>query len=189
MYWRRFSATAAFWTLLGGSILVALSIMFPVLVTPFSHGVDPVGGFKYTRALYGLVGSGVIALLVTLFTRGRRAPELEGLVVGTLWQAKERYKGGKPNEDDGLKVGCLLRENDAAGEVSVNREVAESLKARVGDIVYLSDARWWLGGLRSVHAKVSDIRDDDDSTVLVARSLVLEGRLQVGRRHKIEKII
>ncbi len=106
-----------------------------------------------------------------------------------MWQAKEKYKGGKPNEDDGLKVGCLLRENDGVGEVIVNREVAESLKARVGDIVYLSDARWWLGGLRSVHAKLSDIRDDDDATVLVARALVLEGRLQLGRRHKIEKII
>jgi SSS family solute:Na+ symporter len=189
MYWRRFSATAAFWTLLGGSILVALSIMLPALVTPFSHGVDPAGGFKYTRALYGLAGSGLIALLVTLFTKGRRAGELDGLVAGTLWKAKERYKGGKPNEDEGLKVECLLRENHGAGEVSVNREVADSIKAKVGDIVYLSDARWWLGGLRSVHAKVSDIRDDEDSTVLVASALVLEGRLQVERRHKIERII
>jgi len=189
MYWRRFSATAAFWTLLGGSILVGLSIMFPVLVTPFSHGVDPAGGFKYTRALYGLAGSGLIALLVTLFTKGKRESELEGLVVGTLWKAKENYKGGKPNEEDGSKVECLLREIDGAGEISVNRDVAESLNAWVGDIVYLSDARWWLGGLRSVHATLSEIRNDDDPTVLISPSLVLEGSLQVERKHKIERII
>ncbi len=189
MYWRRFSATAAFWTLLGGSMLVALSIMFPILVAPFSHGVDPAGGFKYTRALYGLVGSGLIALLVTLFTKGKRESELEGLVVGTLWKAKENYKGGKPNEEDGLKVGCQLRELDGVGEISVNREVADSLVAGVGDIIYLSDARWWLGGLRSVHAKLSEIRDDDDPAVLVSRPLLSEGRLQIGRKHKIERII
>ena len=29
---------------------------------PFAHGVDPSGGFKYMRALYGLVTSGIIAV-------------------------------------------------------------------------------------------------------------------------------
>ena len=189
MYWKRFSATAAFWTLLGGSILVALSIFFPLLVTPFSHGVDPAGGFKYMRALYGLAGSGLIAILVTLFTKGRRESELEGLVVGTLWKAKETYKGGKPNEKDGLKVRCQVRESGEVGEVSVSGKTAKLLEANVGDIVYLSDARWWLGGLRSVHAKISDIRDDCETNVLVAPSLVSEGRLLLARKHKIERII
>jgi hypothetical protein len=195
MYWRRFSPAAAFWTLLGGSILVALSIMFPVLVTPFSHGVDPEGGFKYTRALFGLAGSGLIALLVTLFTKGKRESELEGLVVGTLWRAKEIYKGGAPNEVEGEKVTCLLRgiggadDEDGLGHISVTREMADSLRAEVGDIVYLSDARRWLGGLRSVHAKLSAIRDDGDQTIHISDSLLKEGSLQVGRRHTIEKIL
>ncbi len=189
MYWRRFTASAAFWTLLGGSILVALSIFFPVLITPFSHGVDPEGGFKYTRALYGLVGSGLIALLVTLFTKGKRDSELEGLVVGTLWRAKEIYKGGEPNEAEGSKVECVLRDNGEVGEISVNREVAESINAGVGDILYLSDGRWWLGGLRSIHAKLSEIREDNDPAVLVSRSLLLEGSLLLDRKHKIERIM
>jgi len=188
MYWRRFSATAAFWTLLGGSILVALSILFPVLVTPFSHGVDPEGGFKYTRALYGLVGSGFIALLVTLFTKGKRSGELEGLVVGTLDKAKERYKGGNPSEGEGARVECVLRVEDFGDGAIVGRGLAELLEVEVGDIVYLSDARWWLGGLRSVHTKVADIRADGEA-VLVSRSLVQEGRLDCERGHKIEKII
>lgn len=189
MYWRRFTASAAFWTLFGGSILVALSIFFPVLITPFSHGVDPEGGFKYTRALYGLVGSGLIALLVTLFTKGKRESELEGLVVGTLWRAKEIYKGGEPNEAEGSKVECVLRDNGEVGEISVNREVAESINAGVGDILYLSDGRWWLGGLRSIHAKLSEIREDNDPAVLVSRSLLLEGSLLLDRKHKIERIM
>lgn len=189
MYWRRFTPSAAFWTLLGGSVLVGLSILFPVLVTPFSHGVDPEGGFKYTRALYGLAGSGLIALLVTLFTKGKRESELEGLVVGTLWKAKEIYKGGEPNEEEGSKVECVLRDTGGEGELSVPRKMAEAINARVGDIIYLSDARWWLGGLRSVHAKLSEIREDADPAVLVSRSLVLEGSLLLDRKHKIERIM
>ena len=189
MYWRRFTASAAFWTLLGGSILVALSLFFPVLITPFSHGVDPEGGFKYTRALYGLAGSGLIALLVTLFTKGKRESELEGLVVGTFWRAKEIYKGGEPNEAEGSKVECVLRDNGEVGEISVNREVAEALNSGVGDILYLSDGRWWLGGLRSIHAKLSEIREDNDPAVLVCRSLLLEGSLLLDRKHKIERIM
>ena len=141
------------------------------------------------RALYGLAGSGLIAILVTLFTKGRRESELEGLVVGTLWKAKEIYKGGKPNEKDGLNVVCHVREDDGVGEVSVSGKTAKLLEANVGDIVYLSDARWWLGGLRSVHAKISDIRDDGETNVLVAPSLVSEGRLLLARNHKIERII
>jgi SSS family solute:Na+ symporter len=189
MYWRRFTSTAAFWTLLGGSILVALSILFPVLVTPFSHGVDPEGGFKYTRALYGLVGSGVIALVVTLLTKGRRLGELEGLVVGSLAVAKARYKGGQPNEAAGAKAACRLREDVSVEGVSVSSRIAESINATVGDIVYLSDARWWLGGLRSVHTRVTSIHADGDLDVLVAPSLLSEGRLAIERTHKIERII
>jgi hypothetical protein len=189
MYWRRFSPTAAFWTLLGGSILVALSIMFPVLVTPFSHGVDPEGGFKYMRALYGLVGSGLIALLVTLFTKAKRQQDLDGLVVGTLAQAKERYKGGTPNEGEGMSVGCTLRVDESVDGVIVGRHLAESLDIQIGDIVYLSDARWWLGGLRSIHTKVTAIQEDEATNVLLASPLVAEGRLVTARPHTIEKII
>ena len=189
IYWRRYSPSAAFWTLLGGSLLVTLSIVLPVVVTPFSHGVDSAGGFTYTRALFGLAGSALIAILVTLNTRGRRDGELEGLVAGTLRRAMERFKGGVPNEEEGSRVGCLLKEHEGAGGLSVNREAAGRLKAGVGDIIYLSDARWWLGGLRSVHARLSAIRPDDDPTVLVAPSLVQEGRLLTGRRHKMEKIM
>jgi hypothetical protein len=67
--------------------------------------------------------------------------------------------------------------------------MAEALRAELGDIVYLSDARWWLGGLRSIHAKISEIRTAEDSTVLVARSLMRSGSLQPDRPHNIERIL
>ncbi len=100
-FWKRYTPKAAFWTLAGGMALVGLSVVFPVLITPFSHGVDPAGGFKYMRALFGLVTSLSIALTVTCFTRPKPEAEIEGLVVGTIRKGMARFKGGKLNETPG----------------------------------------------------------------------------------------
>jgi hypothetical protein len=93
-----------------------------------------------------------------------------------------------PGEIGGLESAGGLEEAYGPDVISVSREIADSLRAEVGDIVYVSDARWWLGGLRSVHAKLSAIRDDGDNTVHLSSSLRAEGSLQVRRRHTIEKI-
>ncbi len=188
-YWKKFTPPAAFWTLFGGTMMVALSIAWPVLVTPFSHGVDPSGGFKYMRALYGLVASGVIAVLVSFLTKARSGREIEGLVVGTLDKAKEAYKGAPANEIEGKKVVVTLRIDEEIEELSISHQAAELLSAEQGDIVYLSDARRWLGGLRSVHAKVSAIHRDAPHEVWISPSLVKQGNLIIDRNHRIEKII
>lgn len=188
-YWKKFTPSAAFWTLLGGSALVAISIIWPVLVTPFSHGVDPSGGFKYTRALYGLVGSLLIAVFVSLKTRLKPWKEIEGLVVGTLDKAKEKFKGSPVNEKEGKKAIAWLRLDDHVKELNIPQEIADQLSAETGDIVYLSDARIWLGGLRSIHAKISSTHDKDTSTIYIAPSLVEKGNLLIKRKHRIEKVI
>ncbi len=38
--------------------------------------------------------------------------------------------------------------------VSLSRSLAGALEAGVGDLVYITDRRWWTGGLSSVHATV-----------------------------------
>lgn len=189
IYWRKFTPSAAFWTLLGGSLLVILSIVWPVLVKPFSHGVDPAGGFKYTRALFGLSGSVLIAVLVSLNTRGKRDIELEGLVVGTLKKAKEVFKGGVINEQEGKRVVTALLVDKSVEELSVNHRTAAALQADRGDIVYLSDARRWLGGLRSVHARITALHTDEENAIRITPALLKSGNLLSDRRHRIEKII
>jgi SSS family solute:Na+ symporter len=188
-YWKRFTPSAAFWTLFGGTMIVALSIAWPVLITPFSHGVDPSGGFKYMRALYGLIGSGVIAVCVSVFTKTKSELEIEGLVVGTLDKAKEGYKGAPANEVEGQKVVVALQVDKKTPELSISSSAAEFLAAGVGDIVYLSDARRWLGGLRSVHAKVSSIHEGGQLEARISPSLLKQGKLIIDRKHRLEKII
>ncbi len=189
IYWRRYTPAAAFWTMLGGSVLIALSIVWPVLVTPVAHGVDPAGGFTYTRALYGLVVSGVIAVTVTLLARSRSERDIEGLVVGTLAEAKRIYKGGKPNEEEGGVAVGILSVAEGIEEVGVSRAAADRIGARIGDIVYVTDARRWLGGLRSVHGRLTAVEPGEEGSIRVSPALQQEGGLRPGRRHRIEKII
>lgn len=189
VYWKKFTSSAAFWTLFGGTVMVVLSIAWPVLITPFSHGVDPSGGFKYMRALFGLAASGIIAVLVSYLTKTKSAKAIEGLVVGTLDKAKEKYKGAPANEVEGKKVAVLLSVNEEIEELSVSQKIAQLMSAKKGDIVYVSDARRWLGGLRSVHARISAIHEEDTLEVWITPALAKQGNLVVDRKHRIEKII
>lgn len=188
-YWKKFSSSAAFWTLFGGTVMVGLSIAWPVLITPFSHGVDPSGGFQYLRALFGLAVSFGIAMGISIWTKSKPTGKSEGLVVGTLEKAKENYKGAPPNDKEGKKVLISLKGSEAIEEVSLSYNVATLLSVRNGDIVYIADARRWLGGLRSVHARVSAVHEGNSFEALIAPALIKQGNLIVKRKHRIEKII
>jgi hypothetical protein len=168
---------------------VALSIAWPVLISPFSHGVDPAGGFKYTRALYGLVGSLVIGVVVSYLTKAESRKKMQGLVVGTLAKAKEGFKRAPINEIEGEKADVNIVPDDRRGELAVSPEVARLLAAKVGDMVHLSDARWWLGGLRSVQAQISSLHDQGSDIAFVAPALIRKGNLIEKRRHRLEKIL
>ena len=37
----------------------------------------------------------------------------------------------------------------------------ESMKAKKGDLIYLEDARWWLGGLKSILGIFGEPHDED----------------------------
>jgi solute:Na+ symporter, SSS family len=186
-FWKRFTPKAAFWTLTGGMGLVGLSILFPVLVSPFGHGVDPAGGFKYTRALFGLSVSVVIGVTLTFFTKAKAASEIDGLVVGTIRKGMERFKGGRLNETPGRDVCAPLESGPDGDGVSLTRAMLSRLAAGVGDLVYVADGRRWLGGMRSVHVKISDVHEGKEVIIMPER-FVGEGSLLTGRGHRVEKI-
>ena len=45
--------------------------------------------------------------------------------------------------------------------VTISRALADDLGAACGDLVYVSDTRKWLGGLRSSHAVVIAVSEDE----------------------------
>ena len=202
VFWRRFTPKAAFWTMAGGALAIVASILWPALVEPFAHGVPaaPVGDgllagarqYKYTRALYGLVVSGGIGVLVTFVTRPLPLERIRGLVWGTVADALARYKGqalaqSTPRVEapgaGSLAEGHWVRATPTRGDDDTRHGVAglpgitltPALAAAVGvgpgDLVYVSDTRRWLGGLRSTHALVAGV--DAPASPAGAASLTL----------------
>ena len=199
VFWRRFTPRAALAVLAGGSLAILMSIAMPELVAPFAQGVEPgergtgwldgARQYKYTRALFGLAVSAAIGVAVTFATKPRKLEDVRGLVWGTIADAIHRFKGspGTETESEWVLAGARRADENWAptstGRVAarITRSLAESLGgAEPGDLLYLSDRRWWLGGLRSVHVAVSEVLEDGAPTVEVGptawEALVAGGR-------------
>jgi SSS family solute:Na+ symporter len=157
--WPRYTSPAALGTLGGGTALMFLSLAVPSLVSPFDHGVPP-EGYVYVRACYGLAVSAALGVALTFVTRRRPRAEVEPL---TLWGL-----GARPGSPDRARWGLpklrlrarLLAPEEAAavpdvrGErVALPAEALGVLSLAGGEEVFVDDARWWFGGLRSARCE------------------------------------
>jgi len=179
VFWRRFTAKAAVWTMVGGTAAVALSIFVPEVIQPFAHGI-PKGGEYHTawvfpRALYGLVVSSAIGVVVTLLTKPRELSTMRGLVWGTVRDAMVAFKGGEPREEHSVallvevKGGLPFKRGELAEFpiCQLTASLMKALDAAEGDIIYVSDPRRWLGGLRSVHMRAGPVCDGEGHLALL----------------------
>ncbi len=280
MCWRKFSARAAFWTMVIGDLAMVASVARPALVLPFGHGTLPDNGFPYLRALFGLVASALVASVVQaldvsprlqqthrraaawavflaslaavfalapaintngggnlgsppgrsipwavtiiaaagaagwLIGRWDTAPRhnpTSGLDLTTLDAARRHYKGGPPSQRGvGNSVYLPLRvpsntapvwraatvaadalglaDGDGLNYVRLPAAELARLEAAPGDLVYVTDARWWLGGFRSIHTRLGPVAEESDS--LWATHWVVEhGHLLGERPVRVEKIM
>lgn len=178
VFWKRYTPAAALATMVGGMALVLLSLFVPEVITPIAHGVpmgeggdgwlDGMKQYKFMRALYGLLVSGVIGVVVTFLTRPRPEEEVRGWVWGTVGDAIARYKGKAGSESASAWVQVAARAGAPAsrhglGELegaTVSAALAKAVEASEGDILYVSDRRAWLGGLYATHVVVAAIADD-----------------------------
>ncbi|MDA0666807.1 MAG: sodium/solute symporter [Planctomycetota bacterium] len=187
IFWRRFTSAGAVATFVGGVGLIVLGRFFPYdLIEPFAQGIPRPEGdaqpYTYIGALYNLLVCFGIGILVSLFTRPK--PEgLEGLTIWSIKDARRYFKGGEPNDRKGFKLPMTWEVDDTldAGTVQVDQEGMHHLAANEGDLVYVCDKRWWLGGLRSAHGKLHGLHGLGE-TVRIAPDILeaaffLEGKL------------
>ena len=198
--WRRYSSKAAFLTLLVGGLLVGLSLWWPEVIRPLAelHGMEPGTGYNYMRALYGFLVCAVVGVGASFIWPSRDDSKIEGLWVGSLAAAKRFFKGSAPNDDEpGEKVWLTLDPTDDVPEdlgddelpvVHVAEDAARKMLAEAGDIVYVADRRWWLGGLRSLHATLA-VDDVPEGRIRIASRSIDDARLRVGEDVLVEKII
>ena len=190
VFWKRFTPTAAFMTLVCGSLLVGISAFYPQIITPFSHGIEPSGGYKFMRAFFGIIFALGIGVIVTYFTKPKSDEELKGLTIDSFEDAKRYYKGGRePNDEEfGEKVRLSGRIKEIEG-IEISSRALKLLKGKIGDIVYVSDYRWYFGGLRSIHATISSVHNDADDLVYLCKENFNDGHFRFDKDLVVEKVI
>ena len=85
---------------------------------------------------------------------------------------KKCLKGGKINEREGelAVVNWKLRE-DENDLVHFSKNDMIKMAAEPGDLVYISDKRKWLGGLKSFHSIYGDPHEEDGIVYITSHHL------------------
>jgi SSS family solute:Na+ symporter len=200
VFWHRFSARAAFLTMSLGSTAIIASVVWPEIITPFAHGVpmkEVEEGFlagksqyKFMRGFFGLAVCSVIGLAAGFSTKAPPFSELRGLVWGTVSDAIRNFYGGRSGqeiESDWISASMVEASDDPFDDklmlpkIQISGGLARAIEAQAGDIVYVTDSRWWLGGLKSSHAMVAGIDEATDTHTVhlgpnVRSRIVVNGR-------------
>ncbi|MEM9693122.1 MAG: hypothetical protein AAGA56_11290 [Myxococcota bacterium] len=122
------------------------------------------------RACFGLVVSSAIGIVVTWLTEPEPEEKQRGLVWGRVPEAQAARRAEEAGEPRAEAIPAR-REFEGEGEdglplASLPHSVAHALSVRPGDRVFVTDSRWWLGGLYAAHAQVDLIHGDDETVGL-----------------------
>lgn len=197
-FWPRFNSKAAVAAIVGGSAINIASLnvldgwidplaQFVLAAPP--EGVEP--NYSLFRGLFGVCVASVIGVAVTLLTRPDPETRHRGLTVFSLGEAMAQFKGAMPNFRTGAsrKVsGLPITVAEVAGDgiVRLPEATMEELAVGEGDLIYVADQRWWLGGLRAMQALAGPASEGD--TVLMNEHTRRKGSLLAGHPLSVEKI-
>ncbi|MCL4692055.1 MAG: hypothetical protein KJ060_06020, partial [Candidatus Hydrogenedentes bacterium] len=178
-------------TMVAGLVTVFLSFvpkLDALLIQPFAFGMGP-NSYNFMRALYGIVICTGIGIVVTWFTKARAAETIVGLTTGTQLDAMRSYKGGELNLKAGRRPHLRVIIDDAMTDEEaavLPQSALDVMHAEVGDLIYVCDRRWWFGGLRSVHLRITGI--GEDGVVRLGTEAAANARFEGSDSVYIEKI-
>jgi SSS family solute:Na+ symporter len=129
----------------------------------------------------------LVALSVTYYVKYDEEKQTLGLTAWSIAKAKEMFKGSKINDEEGKSVVVKWKIKDGEDD-TVNFSTAdmEKMKANAGDLVYLTDKRKWLGGLKSIHSVFGEPHDED-GIVYATQDHVEQGQFIKGKLLLAEK--
>ncbi len=110
-----------------------------------------------------------------------------GLTVWDIHSLKLLFKGGKINSREGskVKVDWKLKDDDK-NLVYFSKKEMEAMAADVGDLVYISDNRKWLGGLKSVHSRFGEPHNEEGIVYInkeqLQHALFVEGKILLAEK-------
>ena len=117
------------------------------------------GSFQHILPLFIII---LVPIIVTYYGNYDEELSTNGLTIYSISNAKEAFKGSKLNEKIGEKVELNFHlSNHEKDEIMCSKNDLLKLGAEVGDLVYLSDKRKWLGGLKSIHSTFGKSHNED----------------------------
>ena len=169
IFWQRFSSRAAILTFILGAIFIYLGVLYPKLfVQPFSHGIEFIEAkpWSYIRALYNVVACVAIGVVVTLLTKPpSNYDKIKGLTLWTIKDGPKYFKGSEVNKNAGITIKFSGSEIEVSNKedntVSLPKKYMNEIKGEKRDLIYISDHRWYLGGMKSTHARLGNISENN----------------------------
>lgn len=161
------------------SFVIASVIFFGVVVMNL-------GSVWILLALSMLI-SILVAIATTHYVKYDEEAQTLGLTSWSLDKAKEFFKGGKINSRDGEKViiDWKIKEGDE-DVIFFSTNELQKMSAEVGDLVYISDTRWYLGGLKSIHSKIGEPHNET-GVVYITQDHFESGQFVNGKKLIAEK--
>ncbi len=165
------------------AIAYSLTVLAVVLFMMVALGI----GSATVLFIYSLIVAFLVAVLSAYFIDYDPVLQTEGLTVWSIQKVKEAFKGGKINEREGEKVlvNWVLKECED-GVINFSKNDMEKMAADQGDLVYISDKRAWLGGLKSIHSVYGEPHDKD-GVVYISEENLKDGAFIKGKFLKAEK--
>ncbi len=167
------------------SVLIYSLIAFSVVVASY----DVLNAImKFDLAPLGLLMpltlamSLAVAFVTTYYVKYDAEAQTAGLTVWSIHKSKEWFKGGKLNEREGenVKVTFKLVEGEK-DELRFSKKDMHKMAAEPGDLVYITDTRKWLGGLKSCHSVYGEPHNEDGVVYLtnlhIGKGLFVKGKV------------
>ena len=162
------------------SYLTGFSVIIFLLIT-FNVGAWQILLFA------ALVLTLIVALSATYYIPYNQEEKTLGLTSWSIDKAKEMFKGSKLNEREGSKVTVEWKFKEGDEDVVYfSKKEMELMAAEVGDLVYVTDARKYLGGLKSVHS-IYGTPHDEEGVVYMTDENIQQGQFIKGKAVIAEK--
>ncbi len=156
------------------SILIFLAIVFNLLSLPI-------------LLILTFIMVALVVITANYFIEYKEEERIDGLTVWSLKKAKEYFKGSKINDREGKIIRVQWQLKDGEDDtIHFSKNDMIKMAAEVGDLVYISDARWRLGGLKSVHSVYGEPHKED-GIVYISQDHFEQGQFVKDKKLTAEK--
>lgn len=195
VFWVRFHAKPACLAMFFGASLTLSTVWFPEFIDPIAWFISGQiqDEYIYMNAVFGALVTVLIGVFFTFVLKAPIKQEL-GLTIYSLHEAKQKYKNNlRLNETEGKTVRGLSLEIDntlTEGQILVPQKYMELMSALSGDMVYISDNRKILGGLRAGHVLATGLKGNGvNDSIRISTSTLNQCYLNKNKSVLLEKVL